>query len=569
MQPVLARPLARSRLGLFGLLVVVGAGQAIGTVGAALLVQRAFDDLVIGVDPVRPGLVAALAVGLLAAVGLAAGMRWAERVVAERVGQHYVLEVRASLFGHLTRVPARELSRRNRGSMLLRFVGDLSALRLWVSLGLSRLLVAGIAVGLVVGALCVIDLALGTAVGAVLVTGALATWWTSPRLLDTARVARRHRAKLTGEVTERLSHVAVLQSAGQERRERRRVGKHSGRVSAAMVERAKAAGTARAVAEATAGLATVAVVLVGALGVRSGGTSPGTVVGAVAVVGLLAGYMRDLGRVAEYAAGARVARDAVRRFLQLPTLPDPPGLPPLTPGPGRLELEALGLGAALTGVCLRADPGQTVAIVGPNGAGKSTLVALAARLVDPDRGEVRLDGQELRTRSLSSVRAAVGIAGPDLPLLRGSVERNVRYRLPRATDEQVARVARLCGLDEFVAVLPGGWRADVGDGGGRLSAGQRARLTVARALLGEPVLLVLDEAEAHLDQEAAAVIDRVLDAHEGTALVVTHRRELVERCDVVWCLVAGGVAEVGPPGRLLAGDGPTARLFGVAAPVSR
>ena len=555
------RPLSRERLPTFALLVGVGVGQALGAVGLALLVQRAFDELVAGAGPVSGGRVLALVAGLLVAVALAAGMRWAERVAAERLGQHYVVELRALLFDHLTRVPARELGERSRGSLLLRFVGDLSALRSWVSLGLARLLVAGVAVGLAVLALAVIAPRLGLAVGVVLALGAGGLQAASPRMLRTARTARRRRARLTGEVTERLTHVGVLQASGQERRERKRVGRHSDRVSAAMMDKARAAGTARALAEGTSGLATAAVVLVGAFEVRTGSISAGTVVGALAVVGLLSGHLRDLGRVAEYAAGARVGREAVRRFLDFPVLPERDGALELVPGPGALDLEAIALGDVLTGITLRAAAGQTVAIVGPNGAGKSTLVAVATRQVDPDHGRVRLDGQELARCSVRSVRAAIGVSGPDLPLLRGSVDRNVRYRLPRATDQQVARVAELCGLDDLVAELPGGWRAEVGEVGARLSAGQRARLSVARALLGEPCLLVLDEAEAHLDQAAAGLVDRVLTAHTGTALVVTHRRELVERADVVWCLVDGRVAEVGPPDRLLSGSGPTARLF--------
>lgn len=560
----LPRPLSRRRLPLFALLVGIGVGQAVGAVGLALLVQRVFDELVTGTTPVTQGRVLALGAGLVAVVALAAAMRWAERVAAERLGQDYVVEVRAQLFDHLIRVPARALSSRNRGSLLLGFVGDLSALRSWVSLGLARLLVAGVAVALAVVSLAFIDWRIALALAVTLASGGLLVLAASPRLLATARTARRRRARLTGEVTERLSHVGVLQASGQERRERKRVGKHSEKVSEAMVDRARAAGVLRAIAEGTGGLATVAVVLVGAYQVRSGATTPGAVVGAVAIVGLLTGHLRDLGRVAEYAAGARVGREAVRRFLLLPTLPEPADAPALVPGQGRLELHDVCLGAALHDVTLSAEPGQTVAVVGPNGAGKSTLVALAGRLVDADAGRVLLDGQDLADYSIRSVRGAIGVAGPDLPLLRGSVDRNVRYRLPRASDEQVARVAALCGLDALVEALPDGWRSDVGDGGSLLSAGQRARVTVARAVLGEPAVLLLDEAEAHLDETAAGLVDRVLAAHAGTAIVVTHRRALVERADVVWCLVDGRVCEVGPPAQLLVGDGPTARLFGHA-----
>lgn len=557
----LARVLTRARLPLFAWLVMVGVGQAAGAIGTALLVRHAYHSLVTGSAPAGQWTTALVALGLIGTVGLAAGMRAAERVAAERLGQHYVTQVRADLFDHLTKVPARQLGQRNRGNMLLRFVGDLTALRSWVSLGMAQLLVATIAVTLAIGALTVIDTRIGLAVAAVLALGCVATWRTSPRLLASSRRARGRRAKLTGEVTERLTHIGVLQASGQERREHRRVGRLSVRVSEAMVERARAAGLCRAAAEGTAGLATVAVVLVGAAEVQAGGTTAGTVVGAVAVAGMLTGHLRDLGRVAEYAAGAKVARAAALRFLAMPTLSDPPGLPDLDVGPGRLAIEDLGLTGALAGVTLHAEPGQTVAIVGGNGAGKSTLVALAARMLDPDQGRVRLDGQDLRARSLGSVRAAIGIAGPDLPLLRGTVERNVCYRQPRADEQEIARITALCGLDEVVDVLPGGWRAEVGEGGERVSAGQRARLSVARAALGSPSLLILDEAEAHLDRAATDMVTRVLADHTGTALVVTHRREVVERADVVWCLHEGRVVEVGSPRALLAGQGPTARLF--------
>ncbi len=561
----LPRPLSASRRVAFAGLVAIGTGQALAAITIALLVARGFDQLVgtdgVSLEPVDPRTLTVLVGGMGLAVLLAAWLRGKERVAGEQLGQHYVQEVRAVLFAHLTTVPARELGRRHRGSMLQKFVGDLSALRLWVSRGLARLLVAGVAIGLALVALAVINLALALGVGAVLLVGGLATLGVSPWMLRTARRSRRHRSRLTGEVTERLTQANVVQSAGQGRREGKRVGRRSGRVADAMVDQARASGAVRAIAEGSAAAAGVVALLVGAFEVRAGRASPGTVVAGVSIAGLLAGYLRDLGRITEYAARARVARAAARRFLAIPPLPDRPGLPDLQVGGGALDIERVWLGDALVDVSLRAEPGQTVAVVGPNGAGKSTLAAVAARLVDPDKGRVRLDGQDLRSRTVTSVRNAVGIAGPDLPLLRGSMSRNVRYRVPRIDEGEVARISGLCELDQLAAELPDGWRSDVGEGGSRLSAGQRARITVGRAVLGRPVLLILDEAEAHLDTAAARVIDRVLDDHAGTALVVTHRRALVERADVVWCLQSGRVAEVGPPALLLAGSGPTARLF--------
>ncbi len=558
----LPRPVSRSRLRQLAVLVAIGVGQAAAAIGITLLVQRGFDVLVSGSAPVTAAAVVPLVGGLLLGVVTAAGLRGLERPAAERLGQDYVIDVREALFRHLTQVPHRRLGARNRGSLLMRFVGDLAALRSWVSLGLSRLVVGGLAVGLSAAALAVLNPALGIAVGGILLAGAAGTVAVTPWLLRRTREARRRQARLTGEVTERLTQVAVVQAAGQERRESRRVRRRSADVAAAMVARAAATGATRAVAEGTAVLATGAALVVGALEVDAGRATPGTVVAAIGITGLLSGHLRDLGRVAEYAAGAQVARAAARRFLEIPRLPDPPGLPPLEVTRGEMHLQAIGLDDALAGVTVHARGGETVAVVGPNGAGKSSLVALVSRMVDPDHGQVRVDGQDLRTRSLASVRRAVGVAGPDLPLLRGSVARNVRYRMPGCSEAELARITELCGLAEVVADLPGGWDGEVGDGGSRLSAGQRARLALARAVLGRPAVLVLDEADAHLDRHTVAVVDRILADHRGTALVVTHRRELVERADQVWFLQDGQLVESGPPHRLLAGTGPTARLFG-------
>lgn len=558
---MLPHPLGSSRLRLFGILVAIGLGQALAAITIGLLAQRGFDVLVTGKDPLTPSMAFPIAGGLGAGVLMTATLRGWERLVAERLGQNYILEVRDTLFAHLTQVPARDLGQRSRGSMLMRFVGDLAALRSWISLGLARLLVGGVAVGLSTILLMVINVALGLTVGGVLLMGGLVTWAVSPRLLRKTRAARRSQSRLTGEVTERLLQIAVLQASGQERREGKRVKRRGIDVADAMVSRAGAIGVTRAVAEGTAALAAVSALLVGAIEVHAGRATAGTVVAAASIAGLLGGHLRDLGRVAEYAAGARVSREAAARFLSMDPLPDLPQAPALDVGGGEVRLDDVVLGRALRGVTVQASAGQIVAVVGPNGAGKSTLVALVARMVDPDAGRVLVNGQDLRTRSLSSVRKAVGLVGPDMPLLRGSMERNVRYRLPRCDDEEVARVAALCELHAVADDLPNGWRSDVGEGGSRLSAGQRARLTIARAALGRPDVLVLDEAEAHLDRDAAGIVDRVLADHRGTALVVTHRLDLVRRADRVWCLVDGQVAEVGSPDELLNRAGPTARLF--------
>lgn len=554
-EPRIPSPMGRGRTGRFLILIGIGVGQALAAIGFALLTERGFNAMLGGV-PGEPSAGAVniplLASGLLLCVLLSAWLRGAERTSSEKLGQHYVTEVRAKLFRHLTKVPARELGRKNRGDMLMKFVGDLSALRLWVARGLARLTVAGVAIVLALAALAFMNLALALAVGGVLLLGGVLTMAITPWMLRTAKVSRRRRSRLTGEVTERLTQVAVLQASGQERRESKRVGRHSEKVADAMVDQARASGAARAIAEGTAVAASAAALLVGGLEVMAGRATPGTIVAGVSVAGLLAGYLRDLGRVAEYAARAKVARAAVRRFLAIPPLPVKSDAPDIQVDYGLVDVRNVSLGEALTDVTVRAMPGQTVAIVGPNGAGKSTLTAVVARLIDPDEGSVYIDGQDVSAHSLRSVRQAVGISSPSMPLLSGSMRRNVTYRMPKVDPEELDRVSRLCGLDELAASLPDGWNTNVGPGGSNLSAGQQARISIARAALGRPKLLVLDEAEAHLDSENSRVVDRVLADHQGTALVVTHRHELMASTDLVWSLADGRVVEVATPDELQA-----------------
>lgn len=519
----------------------------------ALAIERAFDDLM-GPNGAQPPALAAYGGVLLAATALAGWLRARERVDAERLGQRYVHELRTALYDRLSGLSPRALGRRSRGGVALRFVGDLTAVRMWVSLGLSRLLVSTTFVVAALGALAFVSPALALAVGAVIAAGTAGTAALSRPLESSARAARRRRTRLAANLTEQVAAQPVVQVFGQQERERRRVRRQSRRLGRAMVDRAVAIGRLRGITEATAGAATVAALLVGAVEVGSGRASVGTVVAALALVGLLVSPLRDLGRVPEYWHNSRVSLEKVSDFLAPPgAVEDAPGAPALGPGPGRLELEG-----SLRGVSAVARPGEVVAIVGPNGAGKSSLIAVAARLTDPGAGAVRLDGDDLRERSLRSVRAAIGVAGPDLPLLRGSVERNLRYRRHDASRDELTRVIDLCGLGELIARLPDGLSTRVGEAGQRLSAGERQRIALARALLGDPRLLLLDEADANLDATVRATLDRVVAAvrRRATVLVVTHRRETIERADAVWHLDGGRLVEEGAPGAR-----PTARLF--------
>jgi ABC-type multidrug transport system fused ATPase/permease subunit len=553
--------LGGARRRLLARLVANGMLQAAAALAVALLVHLGFDAL-IGGEALRPADLALIGLGLLASAAALAWLRTQERVDAERMGQDYVTDLRGVLFDRLAGLSTRAGQRRSRGGVVLRFVGDLKMLRQWVSLGLGRIAVAGITAALALAALAWVSPVLALATATVTAAGVGAMLALGGRTREAMRDARRRQGYLSANVNEKVASIAVVQAFGQARREKRRLLRQSERLSAAMVEQARRAATLRALGDLTAAIASAAVLLAGALEVAAGTTTPAVVVAAMTVAGMLVPGLRDLGLALGYWNGARVARAKIEEFLTTPGIvAEEESAPVIALHGGRIEYRDIHVAGSLRGFSASARPRSVTAIVGPNGSGKSTLLAVAARLLDPDAGQVLIDGQDLASCGLDSVRRAFGMASPDLPLLRGTVERNLRYRRPDASDAEVARVRALCGVDEILAELPRGMETRVSEGGGNLSFGQRQRIALARALLGDPPVLLLDEADANLDARSARILDGILADYGGTVLLVTHRLERAAAADEIWYVQDGKLVESGTPDELLHRAGPTARLF--------
>ena len=526
-------------------LVLNGLVQAAMVIGMVLLMRTAFDRLIAADSTANAATTLSYLAGFSLIIIANAGLRWRERLDAERLGQDYVFELRQQLFAHLTRLSPRALQRRSQGGTMLRFVGDLTALRQWISLGIARLAVATITTITTLLALAIIKPELASLIAALLLIARVATLILGRALENAARHARRQRTRLATNVSEKISAITVVQAFNQRQRERRHFRKQSLNLFNAMLQRASRIGQLRAVTEAVVGFASAGIILLGAWQISRGQATAGTVIAAMMVVSMLAPTLRDLGRVHEYWRGARVSREKVLQFLNARgRVWQRRGAPDLKVSSGVIEFQNIGVGASIQNFSQRAEAGQRIGLVGPNGAGKSTLLALVARQFDPDEGRILIDGQDIAKCSLRSLHANIGMAGPDLPLLRGSVERNLKYRLPQASKRQLEDIYSLCGIDELIASLPQGLRTRITDGGKNLSAGQCARISLARALLGAPSILLLDEADAHLDQEATSLIDHLLQNYQGTILMVSHRQPRLGQMDQVWQLNNPGSPEL-------------------------
>jgi ABC-type multidrug transport system fused ATPase/permease subunit len=219
--------------------------------------------------------------------------------------------------------------------------------------------------------------------------------------------------------------------------------------------------------------------------------------------------------------------------------------------------------SVLSGLDLRIDAGETVAVVGPSGAGKSTLVALLMRFVDPQQGRVRLGGADLRDLPLEQIRSMVSLVSQDTYLFGGTVRENIAMARPEATDHDIQAAARVANADGFITALPDGYATEIGERGLRLSGGQRQRLAIARAVLADSPILVLDEATASVDAATEASIQSALDrlTQDRTTLVIAHRLSTVRHADRIVVLEAGHVHEVGTHDELLTRSGRYAQLL--------
>ena len=568
-------------------LLVVTVASAVIAVATPLLAGRVV-DAVINRSGLRTVVVIALVIAALAVVD--AGLSLAERWQASRIGEGLILDLRRAVFTHVQRMPVAFFTRTRTGALVSRLNNDVIGAQRAFTSTLSGLVTNVIQLVLTAVVMATLSWQVTVLSLVLLPVFVVPARRVGSRMADLQREASGLNAGMVTQMTERFSApgATLVKLFGRPDVEEREFSTRASRVRDIGVRTAMATRVFLTALTLVAALAQALVYGLGGYLAYTGQIQAGAVVSLALLLTRLYGPLTALARARVDVMTALVSFERVFEVLDLPpTITEKPDAVDVPAGPLSVELrdvrfsypsassvslasleevsvlDTRGGEEVLHGISLLAEPGQLVALVGSSGAGKSTVASLLARLYDVDSGAVLLGGVDVRDVGFDSLRSAVGVVTQDGHLFHDTLEANLRYADPDATDEQLWSALRRARLEPLVRSLPDGMATLVGERGYRLSGGERQRLTIARLLLAQPRVVVLDEATAHLDSESEHAVQEALTAAlEGrTAIVIAHRLTTIRDADVICVVEDGRIVERGDHDALLAARGRYAELY--------
>lgn len=562
----LLRPHRRSMV-LTSLAIVLGTAAQMAI---PALVGAGIDDGIAGLRHHDPLPITLIAVAIALCAALQAWLTRAFLRGSGRIGQDLLLELRGRVFRHFQRLSLAFHESYTSGRVISRLTSDMDAIATMLDAGLDSLVTAVLSILSVGIILLVLDWPLALAALLSLAPLFLLSRWYQRRSTVAYRRTREEIAVLIVHFTESLRGIRAVQAFRREPR--------NDEIFAALNERYRVAMTA---SFRLLGIFWPGILLIGnvttALVLLYGGYR---VVDGAMPVGVLAAFvlylrqffepMAEVSQFYDAFQGAAAGLEKLSGVLEeRPGVPAPEisGALPEAGWRGRVEFDQVSFAyrpdrPVLTDLSLVVPAGQTVALLGETGAGKSTVARLLARFYDPVRGAVLVDGLDLRALAEDDLRTAVAMVTQESFLFTGSVADNIAIGRPGATREQVETAGAAVGVDRIVSGLRGGWDATVGKNGASVSAGQRQLIALARALLADPAVLILDEASSSLDAPTERTVQRALRTVLAgrTALVIAHRLSTVGIADRVLVMSAGRIVEDGSPAELLTTGGSYAAL---------
>ncbi len=521
-----------------------------------------------------------------------------ERLLSARIGEGIIFDLRQSMYDHLQRMGLRFFTHTKSGVIISRFEEDVVGAQNAITGTIPNVLTNVVTLVSVLAVMFALEWRLTLMACLVLPLFLLPARRVGRILRDIRRKGMNYNAEMSTIVAETLSISGALLSKtfGRQQQERERYRRSNENVRDNGLRRALIGRLFSVWLELAGTVGTVLIFAVGGYFVLEGSISPGSIVAFVAYVYRLYGPVSSLSNVQVEFATSMVSFERVFEFLDLPIeiqdkptaleLPDVkgsirfeevsfsyltgelPGVPPSVVASTNGDKEPAVLVEptrrdALKNVSFEIQPGQLAALVGPSGAGKTTITYLLPRLYDPTEGRILLDGHDLRDLKLDWLAHQIGVVTQESYLFHDTVRANLLYAKPEATQAELEAAARAANIHDMIAGLPQGYDTLVGERGYRMSGGEKQRLSIARVVLKDPRILILDEATSHLDSQSEALIQAALEPllRGRTSLVIAHRLSTILAADVILVMDEGRLVEQGTHAELLASGGLYAILY--------
>ncbi|MEK7414920.1 MAG: ABC transporter ATP-binding protein [Planctomycetota bacterium] len=550
----------RLLLGL-GLLAVSRAAALVPPASAGFLL----DTIITGK---RPELLPWLAGAVLLATLVQAATGYALSQLLGVAAQRAIHDLRQELHWHVLRLPISRFDASQSGQLVTQIMNDAEGIRNLVGTGIVQLIGGAVTAVAVFVILLILNWQLTLAVAGLLVVFGIGTGIALTRLRPVFRQRSKAQAEINGRMTQVLGGIRAVKAYAAEPREQEVFSASTDKLFAYIRTTMTGFSVLTALGTLVIGAASAILVLIGGNALIAGTMTSGQLFMYVMYVALMTAPVLQIAAIGTQLTEAFVGLDRIRELRAQETEDaDAAGRTPCPPLQGRVELDAVVFGydparPVLHGVSLVAEPGQTVALVGPSGSGKTTLVSLIMGFHRPQGGRILLDGKDFSGIRLDSYRRQLGVVLQDNVVFDGTVRENLLFAKPQATDADLRAAAQAAAALGFIEGMDKGWDTIVGERGVRLSGGQRQRLAIARALLADPRILILDEATSSLDSESESEVQAALARlrHGRTTFVIAHRLSTIRAADQILVLDSGNIVERGTHDALLAANGLYRRL---------
>ena len=513
----------------------------------------------------------AIAIGIVIVFFLRGIFFFGQTYLMSYIGQKVIIDIREGVYKHLQRLSLSYFEKRQTGKIMSYITNDVAAVQGALVESMIELFTEGMTLIGSLGAMFYLHwkLSLLTLVTLPLVGQAINIF--GKKLRTSSMAVQERTADITSILQESISSVRVIKSFAREDYEIERFQKENHQNFRAQMKNSQIMATLTPVIEFLAAIGVTMIIWYGGREVINNNLTAGSLIAFLIYAVNLSNPIKRLSRV--YGNIQKAISAAERVFGVLDTKPEIEDMPNAAQLPtikgyvsfNHVTFEYKKGEPALQQLNLEVNPGQVVAIVGPSGAGKTTIANLIPRFYDPTDGSITVDGIDIKTVTLQSLREQIGIVPQETILFNGSVHDNILYGKLEASHEEVVNAAKAANAHNFIMDMPEGYETQIGERGSKLSGGQRQRISIARAILKNPRILILDEATSALDTESEKLVQEAVDKLMigRTSFVIAHRLSTIKRADLIVVMEKGRIAEKGTHTELLAAGGLYSKLYQV------